>query len=75
MDGGPAVAGQIIKIYAARKTTALGKWTAFTVLTTRRANAAGVIYANIRTGGVLWLSIRPNLGSAWGPTSIGRWIK
>ena len=28
MDGGPAAAGQIIKIYAARKTTALGKWTA-----------------------------------------------
>ena len=75
MDGGLAAAGQIIKIYAARKTNALGRWTAFTLLTTRKANAAGVIYANIRAGGVLWLSIRPNLGSAWGPTSIGRWIK
>jgi hypothetical protein len=75
MDGGLAAAGQIIKIYAARKTTALGRWTAFTLLTTRKANAAGVIYANIRSGTVLWLSIRPNLGSAWGPTSIGRWIK
>jgi hypothetical protein len=75
MDGGLAAAGQIIKIFAARKTTALGRWTAFTLLTTRKANALGVIFANIRTGGVLWLSIRPNLGSAWGPTSIGRWIK
>jgi hypothetical protein len=75
MDGGPATAGQIIRIYAARKTTALGRWTAFTLLTTRKADAKGVIYANIRTGGVLWLSIRPNLGSAWGPTSIGRWTK
>jgi hypothetical protein len=75
MDGGLAAAGQTIKIYVARKTSALGRWTPFTILTTRRANAAGVIYANIRTGGVLWLSIRPNLGSAWGPTSIGRWIR
>jgi hypothetical protein len=75
MDGGPAAADQTIRIYAARKTAALGRWTAFMLLTTRKADATGVIYANIRTGGVLWLSIRPNMGSAWGPTSIGRWIK
>ncbi len=79
VDGGTAVAGKVLEVWVYKKYTAYGKWYGPTLLTTRRANADGVAYLNIRSGGVLWISLRAKLpasgtqAASWGPTSIGRW--
>ena len=81
MDGGPAAAGMTVQIWVYKKYSPLGKWTGPMLLTTRRANSSGVAYANISTGGILWLSVRPvlpataTMPAVWGQTSIGRWIR
>lgn len=75
-DGGTVAANQTIQIWAYKKTSLTGKWSAAYLLTTRKTSATGVAYANIRSySSSLWLSIRPVLGTNWGPTSIGRWIR
>ena len=80
-DGGAAVAGQTIQIWAYKKTALFtNPWSAVYLLTTRVANASGVAYANITSHNVIWLSIRPVLPASgstpavWGPWSIGRWV-
>lgn len=80
-DGGAAAAGKTIQIWAYKKVSAFtNPWSAPYLLTTRVANANGVAFANITSGSVIWLSIRPVLPATdttpaiWGPWSIGRWI-
>jgi hypothetical protein len=80
-DGGAAVAGQTIQIWAYKKSALFtNPWSAVYLLTTRVANASGVAYANITSHNVIWLSIRPVLPASgstpavWGPWSIGRWV-
>ena len=81
MDGGPAIAGRTIQIWVAKKTSAHGTWSKWTLLATRRADATGAAYVSIITGNVQWMSIRPVLPAmatttaAWGPSSIGRWVR
>ncbi|MBI2763886.1 MAG: hypothetical protein HYX54_09100 [Chloroflexi bacterium] len=81
-DGGAAVAGKTIQIWAYKKVGLFtNPWSAPYLLTTRVANASGVAYANITSGSVIWLSIRPVLPATattpavWGSWSIGRWIR
>jgi len=80
-DGGAAVAGKTIEIWAYKKVGLFtNPWSAPYLLTTRVANASGVAFANVTSGSVIWLSIRPVLAATatdaavWGPWSIGRWI-
>jgi len=80
-DGGAAVAGKTIQIWAYKKSALFtNPWSAVYLLTTRVANASGVAYANITSHSVIWLSIRPFLPASgstpdtWGPWSIGRWV-
>jgi len=80
-DGGAAVAGKTIQIWAYKKVGLFtNPWSAPYLLTTRVANASGVAFANITSGSVIWLSIRPVLPASgstpavWGSWSIGRWI-
>jgi len=79
VDGGSAVANQLLEVWVYKKYSASGKWEGPTLLTTRRASSDGIAYLNIRSGSVLWMSVRPKLPSAstrpasWGPTSIGLW--
>lgn len=80
-DGGAAAAGKTIEIWAYKKVGLFtNPWSAPYLLTTRVANASGVAFANITSGSVIWLSIRPVLAATatdaavWGPWSIGRWI-
>ena len=80
-DGGAAVAGQTIQIWAYKKTALFtNPWSAVYLLTTRVTNASGVAYANITSHSVIWLSIRPvlpasgSMPAVWGPWSIGRWV-
>jgi hypothetical protein len=80
-DGGAAAAGKTIEIWAYKKVGLFtNPWSAPYLLTTRVANASGVAFANITSGSVIWLSIRPVLAATatdaavWGSWSIGRWI-
>jgi len=80
-DGGVAMAGKTIEIWAYKKVGLFtNPWSAPYLLTTRVANASGVAFANITSGSVIWLSLRPVLpatatdAAVWGSWSIGRWI-
>ncbi len=79
VDGGTHVANQVLQVWVYKKYSTHGRWYGPTLLTTRRANSNGVAYLNIRSGSVLWLSLRAKLpatgatAASWGPTSIGRW--
>jgi hypothetical protein len=73
-DFGVAAAGQAVRIHGATKTG--NDWSAFTVVTTRIANASGVVYYHIRHNAPTWRSYRANWvgGGAWTPARQARWI-
>lgn len=55
-DFGVAAAGQVFVITGATKTG--NDWSAFTTVTSRRANASGVVYYYIRQNSATWKSYR-----------------
>ena len=73
-DFGVAAAGQAVKVWGATKTG--NDWSAFTVVTTRTANASGVVYYSIRQAAATWKSYRAAWtgGNAWTPARQARWI-
>ena len=73
-DFGVAAAGQTIKIWGATKTG--NDWSAFTVVTTRVANASGVVYYYIRQNSATWKSYRGEWagGGVFTPARQARWI-
>jgi hypothetical protein len=74
LDFGVGAAGQIVQIWGATKTG--NDWSAFTVVTTRRANASGVVYYYIRQNSATWRSYRGFWagGGAWTPARQARWL-
>jgi hypothetical protein len=73
-DFGVAAAGRAVQIWGATKTG--NDWSAFTVVTTRIANASGVVYYYIRQNAATWRSYRGfNVsGGAWTPARQARWL-
>ncbi len=73
-DFGVAAAGQAIKVWGATKNG--NDWTAFTAVTTRTANASGVVYYYIRQSSATWKSYRAQWagGGVWTPARQARWI-
>jgi hypothetical protein len=73
-DFGVAAAGQAIKVWGATKTG--NDWTAFTAVTTRTANASGVVYYYIRQSAATWKSFRAQWtgGGVYTPARQSRWI-
>ncbi len=73
-DFGVAAAGQTFRIYGATKTG--NDWSPFTVVTSRVANASGVVYYYIRSNSATWKSYRAywSGGNVWTPTRQARWI-
>lgn len=74
LDFGVAAAGRAVQIWGATKTG--NDWSAFTVVTTRTANASGVVYYYIRQNSATWRSYRGFwvTGGAWTPARQARWI-
>jgi hypothetical protein len=74
IDFGVAAAGDAVQIWGATKTG--NDWSAFTVVTTRIANASGVVYYYIRHNSATWRSYRGFWvdGGAWTPARQARWI-
>jgi hypothetical protein len=74
LDFGVAAAGQAVQIWGATKTG--NDWSAFTVVTTRIANASGVVYYYIRQNSATWKSYRGYWvgGGAWTPARQARWL-
>jgi hypothetical protein len=73
-DFGVGAAGQTVGIYGATKTG--NDWSAFTRVTSRVANASGVVYYYIRQNSATWKSYRANWagGGVWTPARQARWI-
>ncbi len=73
-DFGVAAAGQAVKVWGATKTG--NDWSAFTAVTTRTANASGVVYYSIRQASATWKSYRAMWtgGNAWTPARQARWV-
>lgn len=73
-DFGVGAAGQAVRILGATKTG--NDWSGFTVVTTRIANASGVVYYHIRHSSPTWRSYRANWvgGGAWTPARQARWV-
>jgi hypothetical protein len=59
-DFGVGAAGQTFKIWGAKKTG--NDWSAFSVVTSRVANASGVVYYYIRSSSPAWWSFRAQWG-------------
>jgi hypothetical protein len=74
-DFGVAAAGKAVQIWGATKTG--NDWSAFTVVTTRTANASGVVYYYIRQNSATWKSYRGMwvTGGAFTPARQARWIR
>jgi hypothetical protein len=74
IDFGVAAAGKAVQIWGATKTG--NDWSAFAVVTTRTANASGVVYYYIRQNSATWKSYRGYWisGGAWSPARQARWI-
>ena len=72
-DFGVAAAGAAVRILGATKTG--NDWSGFSVVTTRIANASGVVYYHIRQNSATWKSYRANWvgGGAWTPARQARW--
>jgi hypothetical protein len=71
-DFGAAAAGSSVQIWGATKTG--NDWSAFGVVTTRIANASGVVYYYIRHNSATWRSYRALNAGAWTPARQARWI-
>jgi hypothetical protein len=71
-DFGASAAGQAVQVWGATKTG--NDWSAFSVVTTRTANASGVVYYYIRQNSATWKSYRAMLSGAWTPARQARWI-
>ena len=74
-DFGVAAAGQLVKVWGATKSG--NDWSAFTAVTSRVANASGVVYYSVRQNAPTWKSYRANWtgGNAWTPARQARWVK
>jgi hypothetical protein len=74
LDFGVAAAGQLVQIWGATKTG--NDWSAFTVVTSRLANASGVVYYYIRHNAATWRSYRGFWagGGSWTPARQARWL-
>jgi hypothetical protein len=74
-DFGVVAAGAHVDIWGATKTG--NDWTGFSKVTSRVANASGVVYYYIRQSSATWMSYR----AAWGgggvmtPARQARWIE
>jgi hypothetical protein len=71
-DFGAGAAGAPVQIWGATKTG--NDWSAFSVVTTRTANASGVVYYYIRQNSATWKSYRALNSGAWTPARQARWI-
>jgi hypothetical protein len=73
-DFGVGAAGQAVQVWGATKTG--NDWSAFAVVTTRIANASGVVYYHIRHNSATWRSYRGKWVSAnsFTPARQARWI-
>jgi predicted small secreted protein len=73
-DFGVAAAGKAVQVWGATKTG--NDWSAFAVVTTRTANASGVVYYYIRQNSATWKSYRAYWtgGGAWTPARQARWV-
>jgi hypothetical protein len=73
-DFGVGAAGQAVQIWGATKTG--NDWSGFAVVTTRTANASGVVYYYIRQNAATWKSYRGKWVSAnsFTPARQARWI-
>jgi hypothetical protein len=71
-DFGAGAAGSSVQIWGATKTG--NDWSAFGVVTTRVANASGVVYYYIRQNSATWKSYRALMSGAWTPARQARWI-
>jgi hypothetical protein len=73
-DFGVAAAGQAVQIWGATKTG--NDWSGFSVVTTRVANASGVVYYYARQNAVTWKSFRGYWvgGGSWTPARQARWV-
>ena len=73
-DFGVGAAGQHVDIWGATKTG--NDWSAFAKVTSRVANASGVVYYYIRQSSATWKSYRAMWagGGVWTPARQARWI-
>jgi hypothetical protein len=73
-DFGVSAAGAAVQIWGATKTG--NDWSGFAVVTTRTANASGVVYYYIRQNAATWKSYRGKWVSAnsFTPARQARWI-
>ena len=73
-DFGVAAAGDTFEIWGATKTG--NDWSAFTKVTSRTANASGVVYYYIRQAAATWKSYRAFWvdGGTWSPARQARWL-
>ena len=73
-DFGVGAAGAHIQIWGATKTG--NDWSAFSVVTSRIANASGVVYYYIRQYSATWKSYRAYWpgGGVWTPARQARWV-
>ena len=73
-DFGIGAAGAHVDIWGATKTG--NDWSAFSKITTRVANASGVVYYYIRQSSATWKSYRAMWagGGVWSPARQARWI-
>jgi hypothetical protein len=73
-DFGVGAAGKAIRILGATKVG--NDWSAFAVITTRTANASGVVYYYIRQNSATWKSYRGMFvdGGVFTPARQARWI-
>jgi len=67
-----AVAGQNVQIWIAKKNSA-GGWSAFSLLTSRTADASGNAYFHWRYSAAAWVSVRAYAGGAWSPARQAHW--
>jgi hypothetical protein len=75
IDFGIGAAHQLVAIWGATKHG--NDWTAFTRITSRVANASGVVYYYIRQSSLTWKSYRGNWigGGVWTPARQTHWIR
>ena len=76
--GGPAMAGKRVEVWLATRV-GTDPWGAFSIRTTRLADAAGNAYFNLRSGTPMWASARAYFPgdelnpAVWSPSRLGRY--